>query len=153
VAQPKTGKGSSRARTLYKFPMSDPSGWFSYNEEHDVLICIPYGFAVMPGSGGGVSGHLDSAHGLKAKEFALTLKARRELLQLHQSRILNANPINPRPGSSAIPHLTVHDGFSCLKCDYVCCKIGSMEIHARKHEWLKRRGMAYHIFYSISNIY
>jgi Orsellinic acid/F9775 biosynthesis cluster protein D len=133
--------------------MSDPSSWFSYNEEYDLLICIPCGFAVMPASGGGVSGHLDSMYGVEAKKFALPLKARRKLLQLHKSCMLNANQLNHRSGAPPIPHLTVHDGFFCHMCDYVCCKVGLMKFHARNdHEWLKRKGLPYPVLCQISNI-
>jgi hypothetical protein len=51
--------------------MSEFTNWFSYNEEFDVLICIPCGVIIMPGKGGGVKGHLNFTHHSKAAQFAL----------------------------------------------------------------------------------
>jgi hypothetical protein len=39
--------------------MEELSEWFVYNEEYDVLICIPYGVVMMPGKRRGIRGHLN----------------------------------------------------------------------------------------------
>jgi hypothetical protein len=122
--------------------MSHTDDWFYRNEKYDILICIPCGVVIMPGHGGGVSGHLHSSHNGKAENFPLSTIERREILQLHQGRVLNPSPSMPDPEAPPIPHLPVHDGFYCLKCSYVCAAISTIKVHLRnEHGWFKKQGM------------
>jgi hypothetical protein len=72
--------------------MAHIDDWLHYNEEYDILICIPCGVVVMPGGGGGLKGHLEGSHNGRASNFALSTNARRELLQLYEHQVLNPDP-------------------------------------------------------------
>jgi Orsellinic acid/F9775 biosynthesis cluster protein D len=122
--------------------MSQTDVWFHYNEEHDILICIPCGVVVMPDQGGGVKGHLEGSHNGKAKNFSLSPKERGELLKRHGGRTLNSSPQMPDPDTHPIPHLPVWDGFHCLECHYVCAALSTIQRHLwKEHKWLKKDGM------------
>jgi hypothetical protein len=117
--------------------------WFHYNEEFDILICTPCGIVVMPNQGGGVKGHLEGSHNGRSKNFPLSSKERRELVQLHGNRILKPNPRIPRHDSLPIPHLPVHSGVYCLKCLYACIADTMIQRHMREeHDWVKKDGMS-----------
>jgi Orsellinic acid/F9775 biosynthesis cluster protein D len=109
--------------------MSHTDDWFHYNEEHDILICIPCGVVVMPGHGGGVKGHLEVSHKGKSKNFPLSRKERGELFELHRERTLNPSPRMPDSETRPITHLPVWDGFHCLKCHYVCAALSTIQHH------------------------
>jgi Orsellinic acid/F9775 biosynthesis cluster protein D len=110
--------------------------WLVYNEQFDLLICVPCGVVIMPGKLGGVKGHLEYSHHLNVERFALTKSERHELLQLHGQRVLNPRPFHPGPNSAPIPYLPVIDGFYYMDCPHICTTHGSIEYHSRhKHRW------------------
>jgi len=122
--------------------MSVNDHWFHYNDEYDILICVPCGVMMMPGQGGGIQGHFNGSHHGRAERFPLSLEERRELFQLQQHRVLNASPRMPDPGSPPIHHLPMLNGFSCLKCPYICGTIGTIYYHiCNQHSpWVKKDG-------------
>jgi len=122
--------------------MDDLSDWLSYNDEFDILICIPCGVVIMPGKSGGVDGHLEFTHHSKAEKFPLSTSSRRKLSQLHRGRILNSMPQTPGPDSNPVPHLPVLEGLYCLDCPYICRALATMERHARsEHKWSSKSSL------------
>ncbi|KAJ8117731.1 hypothetical protein OPT61_g1154 [Boeremia exigua] len=46
----------------------------------------------------------------------------------------------PRPGQLALPHLPIHEGWSCLTCSYTCLATRTIERHQQnQHEERRRR--------------
>jgi hypothetical protein len=82
------------------------------SESDRILICKHCRYALQP-SGQTVSKHLWEKHLLPARDRAgLNAFIRSLALQ-------DPNTVPKRPdGSSAQPHLSVHDGFACSQCDY-----------------------------------
>jgi len=106
-----------------------------YNEKYKVLVCLVCRFCIKPSPAD--KAHLTDLH----QEWPL--KLRKEILT-YASQLSIAQPeevVYPEPTEPAITGLTIHDGWACRKCGYLCASLLTMKEHLKRtHEWRKANG-------------
>lgn len=103
-----------------------------YNEKYKALVCIVCGICIKPSPAD--KRHLMDLHG----EWPLEL--RKDILT-YASRLCIAQPeevVDPEPTEDPLPGLSIHDGWACKNCGYLCTSLGTMKEHCKRtHQWRK----------------
>jgi hypothetical protein len=113
---------------------------FYYVTDYQTWICIPCGMGVKPLH---YLRHLIKWH---ANQSEVKASKKAKLLLVEELMLKDSSDPDlpgfqlPRPGQLALPHLPIHEGWSCLTCSYTCLATRTMERHQQnQHEEHRRR--------------
>lgn len=112
---------------------------FYYLADYQTWICVPCGMGVKPLH---YLTHLTKWHANHSE-----LKGPKKAKLLLVEELMRKNPTNPdlpgfqlpRPGQLALPHLPIHQGWSCLTCSYTCLSTRIMTRHQQDQHEEQRR--------------
>ena len=99
---------------------------FFYQSDYKILICEQHGYAIR-----NLETHLQREHHLSHIE-------RKSIVQQYQSKnLLLPNLVQwPDNGLSPIRGLTIHNGFQCIECGFLCPHRNQIRSHCNKaHNW------------------